>query len=58
MGSGSTGCACVNLGFEFTGIELDEESFWISLKRIKHFKNIQETNRQAKGYKGVISIIE
>ena len=45
MGSGSTGCACVNLGFEFTGIELDEESFWISLKRIKHFKKIQETNR-------------
>ena len=45
MGSGSTGCACENLGFNFTGIELDEESFWISLKRIKHFKNIQETNR-------------
>tara|TARA_R110001606_G_scaffold168455_4_gene312982 strand:- start:2763 stop:3881 length:1119 start_codon:yes stop_codon:yes gene_type:complete len=45
MGSGSTGCACVNLGFQFTGIELDEESFWISLKRIKHFKKIQETNR-------------
>ena len=41
MGSGSTGGACVNLGFNFTGIELDEESLLISQKRIEHFKNKQ-----------------
>ena len=42
MGSGSTGCACVKLGFDFTGIELSEESFLISQKRIDYFKGNQE----------------
>ncbi len=42
MGSGSTGCACVKLGFDFTGIELNEESFLISQKRIDYFKDNQE----------------
>ena len=42
MGSGSTGCACVKLGFDFTGIELNEESFLISQKRIDYFKDNQK----------------
>lgn len=39
MGSGSTGCACAKLGFDFIGIELNEESFLISQQRINYFKN-------------------
>ena len=34
MGSGSTGVACKNLGFEFVGMELDPEYFKIAKKRI------------------------
>jgi DNA modification methylase len=34
MGSGTTGIACKNLGFEFIGIELSEEYFEIAEKRI------------------------
>jgi len=41
MGSGSTGCACIKLGFNFTGIEMSEESFLISQKRIDYFKDNQ-----------------
>lgn len=35
MGSGSTGVAAKNLGFEFTGMELSEEYFEIAKRRIK-----------------------
>lgn len=34
MGSGTTGCAAVNLGFEFVGCELSPEYFEIATKRI------------------------
>jgi DNA modification methylase len=34
MGSGTTGCACVNLGRSFTGIEIDPDYFDIACKRI------------------------
>lgn len=34
MGSGTTGIACKNLGFDFIGIELDQEYFEIANKRI------------------------
>ena len=35
MGSGTTGVACVNLGFPFIGIELDERYFDIACERIE-----------------------
>jgi len=41
MGSGSTGCACVNLGRSFIGIELDPDYFDVAVKRIT------EAHRQA-----------
>jgi DNA modification methylase len=34
-GSGSTGCAAVELGFDYTGIELDPNYVDISVKRIE-----------------------
>lgn len=37
MGSGSTGCAAVQNGYEFIGIELDKDYFAIAEKRIEHF---------------------
>jgi site-specific DNA-methyltransferase (adenine-specific) len=39
MGSGSTGKACIREGFNFIGIEIDEEYFKIAEKRIWHEKN-------------------
>jgi len=38
-GSGSTGCAAVMEGFNFTGIDLDPEYIEISQARIEHWKN-------------------
>jgi site-specific DNA-methyltransferase (adenine-specific) len=38
MGSGSTGCAAVKLGFKFIGIEQDEEYVGIARKRIAYWK--------------------
>ena len=35
MGTGTTGCACVNTGRSFIGIELDESYFNIAQKRIE-----------------------
>ena len=37
MGSGTTGCAAVSLGFNFEGIEIDKEYFEIAMKRIENF---------------------
>lgn len=34
MGSGSTGVACGNLGYEFIGMELDAGYFDVAKKRI------------------------
>lgn len=42
MGSGSTGVAAKNLGFNFTGIEMNEEYFQIAQKRIENVSNIQQ----------------
>lgn len=36
MGSGTTGIACVGLGFDFIGIEMDEGYFGIAFDRINH----------------------
>ena len=38
-GSGSTGCAAVELGFDYTGIELDPNYVEIATKRISHWEN-------------------
>lgn len=37
-GSGSTGCAAVELGFDYTGIELDPKYVEIANKRISHWE--------------------
>lgn len=37
-GSGSTGCAAVELGFNYTGIELDSNYAEIATKRISHWE--------------------
>ena len=37
-GSGSTGCAAVELGFDYTGIELDPNYVEIATKRISHWE--------------------
>ncbi len=36
MGSGTTGVACAELGYDFVGIELDEEYFKIAENRLKN----------------------
>lgn len=37
MGSGSTGCSAVRLGYQFIGIEKDEESFTTASERIAYW---------------------
>ena len=36
MGSGTTGVACVKLGYQFTGIEIDRKHFNTSMQRIQN----------------------
>lgn len=43
MGSGSTGMACVELGHEFTGIELDKHYCEIAEKRIEGWSKLKST---------------
>lgn len=40
MGSGSTGCAATKLGFNFLGVEMNEEYLEIAKRRIEHFKSV------------------
>lgn len=42
MGSGTTGLACVNKGFDFVGIEREKEYFEIASKRIAHVQAHKE----------------
>jgi len=42
-GSGTTGVACVNLGREFIGIEMDKDYFQIAEKRIKEAQDKRES---------------
>lgn len=44
MGSGSTGVACVNMGCNFAGIELDEDYFMTAATRIKEAEVNVERN--------------
>ena len=39
MGSGSTGVACMQEGFNFIGVEMDKEYFEIAKARIEHWTN-------------------
>jgi DNA modification methylase len=39
MGSGTTGIACAKEGFNFVGMELNEEYFKIAEARINYFMN-------------------
>ena len=45
MGSGSTGKACMIEGFDFIGIELDEEYYKIAHKRIESVKSDNTLNK-------------
>lgn len=42
MGSGTTGCAAVKLGFNFIGIEREQEYVEIAKRRIEHWKQQEE----------------
>lgn len=42
MGSGSTGIACSNLGFDFIGVEREAEYFEIAKARISHWQNLKK----------------
>jgi site-specific DNA-methyltransferase (adenine-specific) len=43
-GSGSTGCAAVELGFDYIGCELDPAYVEISLKRIEAWNQVEDPN--------------
>ena len=43
MGSGSTGIACSNLGFNFIGVEIEPQYFEIAKTRIKYWQKIMKT---------------
>lgn len=45
-GSGSTGCAAVELGFNYVGIDLDPKYVEISLKRIEAWNKCDTTFNQ------------
>ena len=42
LGSGSTGVACSIQGFDFLGVEREEEYYEIAKARIKHWQNIKK----------------
>ena len=44
MGSGSTGVACINANRNFIGIELDENYYNISKKRVEEKRKEKEFN--------------
>ena len=44
MGSGSTGVACLRLGFRFVGIEIDPHYFGVACRRLKEeYENLGKT---------------
>jgi len=48
MGSGTTGVACAELGFNFIGIEKEEEYIKIAQERIKHYNQQQKITKYDK----------
>lgn len=49
MGSGSTGCSAARLGFDFMGIEMEEEYLEIARRRIAYWSQPEEVRAKDKG---------
>ena len=53
MGSGSTGKACKLLGYDFIGIEMEQEYLDIATARIEHAKDEKEVHIPEKQKKSI-----
>lgn len=56
MGSGSTGIAAIKEGFDFIGMEMDEQYFEIATKRIENQMGKEETKEKVKKDKKAIGL--
>ena len=53
MGSGSTGLACLKCGFDFIGIEREEEYIKIARARLKHLEKTEQAAAEEKALQPV-----
>jgi DNA modification methylase len=56
MGSGSTGIAAIKEGFDFIGMEMDEQYFEIAIKRIEHHMEKTEVKEKVKKDKKALGL--